>query len=76
MSRPKHLNTNSDFSVLKISDNHYALVYKLKYIVEENSSRNRLYTERARYSSWFKTISYLLKREERKDVPDIYPGLL
>lgn len=76
MSRPKHLNTNSDFSVLKISENNYALVYKLKYIVEESPSRNSLYTARAKYSSWFRRISLLLKRVERKDRPDIYPNLL
>lgn len=59
MARPKHLNTKGTFSVRLCSDGDYALVYKGIQIVEKSSSRHRLYTARAEYSSWFEKITLL-----------------
>ena len=61
MARPKHLNTNGDFNVLDSGYGYWELVYKGKHVIMTSTSRHKLYTKRAVYSSWFSKIVALLK---------------
>lgn len=66
MARPKNLQTKGDFSVMQYYDD-WALVFRKKTIVEISKSRAHLYTERTKYSSWFKRIALLLSTDTNRD---------
>jgi hypothetical protein len=65
MARPKNLNTKGEFSVFDEGNGEFTLRYKGLYIILRSKSRCALYTERAKYSSWFEKITNLLEREKK-----------